>query len=226
LNADACERIAGVREDLPPGEHVLWQGAPAWPSLARRAFHVREVAAYFALLTAVTIVSALLDGQAASAGLFPATLGAVACALLCALAWMSSRTTIYAITTRRVFLRVGIALPIAVNLPLHRIEQAQLALHGDGSGDLPLFLQAEAHLAYLHLWPHARPWRLRRPEPMMRSIADAGSVAQVLAAALQAAHGQAPEPLAAMAAAPQGARPRTPVVLEAAGSGRPAQAAA
>ena len=149
--AVAGERIGGVREDLPAGEHVLWQGAPDWRSLARRAFHIREVAGYFAILTAFTVLSAWADGQLAYAGLLPAGLGVLACALLGALAWMSSRTTIYAITTRRVFLRVGIALPIAVNLPLHRIDEARLALHADGSGDLPLCLEDDARLAYLHL---------------------------------------------------------------------------
>jgi hypothetical protein len=183
------ERIDGVREDLPAGERVLWQGAPSWRSLARHAFHVREVAAYFCVLAAVTVASALADGQPATAGLLPAALGAAACALLAALAWWSSRTTIYAITTRRVFLRVGIALPIAINLPLHRIQEARFAPYRDGCGDLPLFLGDDAHLGYLHLWPHARPWRLRRPEPMMRSVADAARVARILADALGDAHG-------------------------------------
>jgi len=186
------ERIDGVREDLPAGEHVLWQGKPCWRSLARHAFHVREVALYFALLSALAGANSWADGRSVSAALLPAGLGVLACALLAFLAWMSGRTTIYAITTGRVFLRVGIALPIFLDLPLHRIEEAGLAVHAGGCGDLPLRLEPSAHLAYVHLWPHARPWRLQRPEPMLRSVADGARVAQILGAALQAAHARSP----------------------------------
>jgi hypothetical protein len=193
-----AERIAGVREDLPHGEHVLWQGRPDWRSLARHAFHVRPVAAYFVLIAAAAGISAQAEGRSATAALLPAGLGLLACLLLCFLAWLSSRTTIYAITTGRVFLRIGMALPIFIDLPLHRIESANLALLQDGCGDLPLALESGSRLAYLHLWPHARPWRLQRPEPMMRSIPEAESVARILAQALGAAHERA----GARAAAP------------------------
>ena len=33
----------------------------------------------------------------------------------------------------------------------------------DGTGDLPLQLHAGEHLAWLHLWPHVRPWRTAHP---------------------------------------------------------------
>ena len=181
------ERIAGVREDLPRGEHVLWQGRPAWRSLARHAFHVREVAAYFLVLAGAAALAARADGQSAAAGLLPAGLGLLACTILCFLAWLSARTSIYAITTGRVFLRIGMALPIFIDLPLRRIAAADLALLPGGCGDLPLTLESGAHLAYLHLWPHARPWRLKNPEPMLRSIPDAASVAGILAEALRSA---------------------------------------
>ena len=181
-----CERIAGIREDLPPNEHVLWQGAPDWRSAAVHIFHVRQVAVYFALIVCATLAFARLDGRPLATALLPAILGVVACALLALLAWLTSRTTIYAITSRRVFLRVGIALPIAINLPLRGIEGAGLGVHADGTGDIPLQLEPGPHLAYLHLWPHARPWRLQRPEPMMRSLPEPERVAGILAGALQA----------------------------------------
>ena len=38
----------GLPEALPEGEHILWQGAPDWKVLARRVFHTRKVAVYFA----------------------------------------------------------------------------------------------------------------------------------------------------------------------------------
>jgi hypothetical protein len=208
MSAAPCERIAGIREDLPPGERVLWQGRPQWRSHARQAFHVREVALYFALLCVLTAYTDWRDGHALLGAGTPLALGALACLLLCALAWASSRTTIYAITTRRVFLRIGIALPLTINLPLRRIVSASLALHGDGSGDLPLHLETGPHLAFLHLWPHARPWRLRDPEPMLRGVADPQGVARILADALLGAHGEfaagaiASAPAATPAAAP------------------------
>lgn len=184
----AAERIAGIHEDLPPGEHVLWQGAPTWWSLAKRAFHIREVAGYFVLLSAASAIMNKIDGQPLAGAGTPLAVGAVGCLLLAFLAFLSSRTTTYAITTRRVFLRIGIALPLTINLPLRRIEAAALDLHKDGTGDLPLGLEKGPHLAFLHLWPHARPWHLKQPQPMMRSIAQGEHVARVLADALQAAH--------------------------------------
>jgi hypothetical protein len=212
-----CERIEGIREDLPVGERVLWQGAPSWGSMARHAFHVRKIALYFALIAGATAFSSWTEGQSVRSALVPAALGTVACLLLALGAFLSSRTTIYAITTRRVFLRVGIALPIDINLPLQRIATAGLATYSDGSGDLPLTLEAGAHLAYVHLWPHARPWRLKHPEPMMRSVADAQHVAQILSEALRAAHTEAleadaaPAGTTAQAAVPQPSAAPAPI---------------
>ena len=189
-NGTAPERIAGIHEDLPPGERVLWQGTPSWFSLARHAFHIREVAAYFVLLAASSAVLNVIDGVPVTGAAAPLAVGAVGCLLLAFLAWLSSITTTYAVTTRRVFLRIGIALPLTINLPLRRIEGAALALHRDGCGDLPLSLEKGPHLAFLHLWPHARPWHLKQPEPMMRCIAQAEHVARILADALQVSHAE------------------------------------
>jgi hypothetical protein len=221
-DGNAAERIAGIHEDLPPGEHVLWQGAPSWWSLARHAFHIREVAAYFVLLAASSAIMDKLDGQPLTGAAKPLAVGAVGCLLLAFLAWLSSRTTTYAVTTRRVFLRVGIALPLTINLPLRRIEAAALAQHGDGCGDLPLTLEkGPQHLAFLHLWPHARPWRLKKPEPMMRSIAQPERVAGILADALQAAHAEqaaaeAPAATAETSVTPAASQPAPSLVAPAA----------
>jgi hypothetical protein len=109
------------------------------------------------------------------------------------LAWLSARTSIYAITNRRVFLRIGIALPIFVNLPFSGIEAAALREGAGGTGDIPLRLKPGVRLAYLHLWPHARAWRLKRPEPALRSIPDALRVAQILAQSLAQEAGVPPQ---------------------------------
>jgi hypothetical protein len=36
------------------------------------------------------------------------------------------------------------------------------------------------------LWPHARPFRLRHPEPLLRAIDDVAAVAAILERALRA----------------------------------------
>ena len=47
------EAAPGLPSALPAGEHVVWQGAPDWRSLAVQAFHVRKIAVYFAFMLAL-----------------------------------------------------------------------------------------------------------------------------------------------------------------------------
>ena len=82
-------------------------------------------------------------------------------------------------------MRIGIALQINLNLPFKRILSAELKAHRDGTGDIPLQLAGDQRIAYFLLWPHARPWQVRAPQPMLRSIGDADKVAQLLAQALR-----------------------------------------
>ena len=180
--------LRGLPEPLPAGERVLWQGAPSWGGLARRVFHVRKVVLYCSVLLAWRVVADLADGATvvaalgAALGLVPFALTALA--ILAALAWAFASTTVYTITSRRVVMRYGVALPMTLNLPFARITGAGLRLHPDGSGDLPLTLAGPDRIAYLHLWPHARPWRVARPEPMLRAVPKAGEVAALLADAM------------------------------------------
>ena len=81
-------------------------------------------------------------------------------------------------------MRFGIALPLTVNIPLSRVAKADIAQRGAGVGDISIEPAQGTRLAYLVLWPHARAWRLNTPQPTLRSIPDAGQVAQVLAEAL------------------------------------------
>jgi hypothetical protein len=185
------EFIRGIREPLPEGERVLWQGAPHWWALAVRALHIRKVAVYFGVLLVWRLAALLADGQSLGSALAGSTgLAAVAAlglGLLALIAALSARTTIYAITTRRVMLRVGIALPIFVNLPFKGIEAAALRVFRDGTGDLPLQLQDGVRLAWLHLWPHVRPWQVARPQPMLRGLREPETVAAILKDAIAAA---------------------------------------
>lgn len=189
------EPVRGLPEALPPGERVLWQGSPDWRSLAVRALHVRKVAIYFALLGAWTAAASVLSDGAAlptallsAASVLPLAGGAIG--LLGLYAWLIGRTTIYTVTDRRVVMRIGVALPLTVNVPHRIVAAAGLKLDGNGAGDIPLALTGRDKLAYLALWPHARPWRVTKPEPMLRSVPDAARVAGLLADALHATAGQ------------------------------------
>ena len=160
----------------------MWQGKPDARVLARTALHTRLVAGYFALL-AGWAMGAVLAGDASGsligvAGTLAA--GVLAVALLHLLAWASARSTIYTLTDRRLVLRSGIAVPKCINLPLGSIEAVDLTVRGDGSGDLPLRLKGAPKLGFLTLWPHARAWRVVAPEPMLRALPDAATVAALL----------------------------------------------
>lgn len=183
------EPVPGLPGRLPPGEVLLWQGKPQWWALAKRAFHVRKIAVYMAVLLAWRVVGGVLDGEPAGAiaasfvWLLP--LAAAGVALPALLAWAYARSTIYTITSKRVVIRSGVAVPMAVNLPFAQIGNAALAVHRDGTGDLPLAMTAETRMSILQLWPNVRPWRLRRPEPMLRAVAEGRKVGEILAAALR-----------------------------------------
>ena len=177
------EPTPGLPGRLPPGERILWQGKPDWRALARRAFHTRGVAVYFAALATVAAASG------SSVGLtMTVVLGVAGVALLHLLAWGSARTTIYTLTDRRVVLRIGIAVPKCINLPLGCIGSVDLATQADGTGDLPLTLLGAPALGYAALWPHARPIRIVRPQPMLRCIPDAATVAALIARTCLAAN--------------------------------------
>jgi len=101
------------------------------------------------------------------------------------------------VTDRRVVMRIGIVLTLTFNLPLRTIESAALRQGSGGHGDIVLALKGPDHIAWLHLWPHARPWHLARTQPMLRSIAQAREVAGLLQQAWSAQTGVAVEPVAA-----------------------------
>ncbi|MBX9965008.1 MAG: PH domain-containing protein [Burkholderiales bacterium] len=190
----------GLPEPLPQGERVLWEGAPDWRDLALHVFHARKVAIYFALLLTWRVGVHLADGESVGAALTGSIalvlLGALAVGLLCSIAWFTARTARYAVTSERVIMRIGIVLTVTFNLPFKAIAAADLRLRRDGSGDIPLTLAGSDRIAYLNLWPHARPWQVKRPQPMLRGLPDAERVAAILARALAASAGVVPRSVA------------------------------
>jgi hypothetical protein len=173
--------------DIPQGETILWYGQSDWVSLARNAYRVDWVAFYFLGLmiwNAVTIAYESDLWDALQAIVSKMGLGLLALSLLCLLAWLSAHTTLYVITTRRIVMKIGIALPIFFNLPFSQIESAALRLFSDGTGDLPFTLAKGRRIAYLHLWPHARPLHFANPQPALRCIPQAQLIADVLKKAM------------------------------------------
>jgi Bacterial PH domain len=186
------EAEPGLPEPLPRGERLLWQGSPDWRVLAREAMHTRLLSIYFGVLLAWRGATVLANGgSAVDAGesiLWLLPLAVAAIAVLSLLAWLIARTSVYTITDKRVVMRIGVVLNITFNLPYSKIESAGLRMHSknarDGSGDVTLVLADTDHIAYVHLWPHARPWQVKRTQPMLRALPNVRSVAAVLSAAL------------------------------------------
>ncbi len=199
----------GLPERLPAGEHIIWQGSPDFRALALQVFHVRKVALYFAALMVLRVATQMAGGVGvldAVAGLaLPLVLALTAIAALATLAWLTARTTVYTLTNRRVVMRIGIVLTLALNVPLRIVMSAGLRRQAAGSGDIVMQLRGDDHLAWLHMWPHVRPWRLKRPEPMLRAVPDAPRVAQLLAQAWSAQSGIAVPAAVAPVATPQSA---------------------
>ncbi len=222
------EPVLGLPEPLPKGERILWQGRPDWKALALRAYHVRAVAIYFALLMVWRLWVAVEEGATLAetgAALMPlAILGIGALTILTLLAWLCARAAMFTVTSKRVVIRCGVALPMAINVPFGKIGSAGMKVHRDGTGDLPVAVQPDHRVSYILLWPFVRPWRLGNPEPMLRAVPDAARVGEILGAALKAANGQAEAmPVAAMAepvAAKPSAPARAPQLAPAMGSAR------
>jgi hypothetical protein len=192
------EPIRGLPAALPAGERLLWQGSPEWKSLAIRAYHVRKIAVYFLLLVLWRIGAGVGAGHAplaiARSCLILAALGSVAIGVLALLAYCNARSTVYSITSRRVVLRHGIAVPLTMNVPHGLIDNAALKSFSNGTGDIALTLSRRERVGYLITWPHLRPGRFARPEPSFRALTDAAAAAHILGLSLAAQAGVAPEP--------------------------------
>jgi hypothetical protein len=182
------EPIRGLPEQLPEGEHILWQGAPDPWRLAREALGLRWVAGYFALLAFWRVGVSSADvpfGIALMHGLPFILSGVVACAILYGIAYVQARSTVYTLTNKRVAMRIGAALTMTLNLPYTWIGTAKLDLKSSGHGTLAFELIGETKVSYLMSWPHVRPWRIARTQPALRCIADAQNVAQIFAEAAE-----------------------------------------
>lgn len=210
--SDHVDQIAGFPEPLPPGERLLWQGRPDRALLARHVFHARKIAGYFAALVLLRAVWLFATGTGDAprygALVVPVLLGVIAVGTSWLLAHLTARSTVYAVTERRLAMRTGIVVPFFFNVPLRLVDGVALRGFTAGGGEVAIALGGDGRLAWLHLWPHVRPWRLSRPEPMLRALVDAELVGRLLAVSAKAVAVEgttgvttAPSP----AAAPRGA---------------------
>lgn len=178
----------GLPGPLPDGEAILWQGGPQARALAREAFHERLIVLYFVAAVCFVAGIAWNRGRSPTEIAVSIALTAVACLAVIGLirvyAALVARTTVYTLTTRRIVMRIGVAWPVTFNLPHGEIAGAAFRAGPNGTGDIPFVLGGTGRLAYVHLWPHARPWRVARPEPMLRAVPDASHVAALLARSL------------------------------------------
>jgi Bacterial PH domain len=187
-NEYEIEPIPGVPGILPASETILWQGRPAWQSFLVHALYLKWVAGYFAVLTAWRFSAALSDGMTPGAAvtsalwLMPMWLAVIA--MMAGYAWGISRSTIYTLTSKRLIMRSGVAVPIAVNVPYSQVSGAGLKVFADGTGQVALELDGEIRLAYLAIWPNARPGHYLNPQPLIRCIPEPAKVASILAKAL------------------------------------------
>jgi hypothetical protein len=185
----------GLPERLPFDEHIIWQGSPDLGTLASSAFHFKKLAVYFLLLIVACAWPALEAGAGVVAVLqaikwiVPLTLLGLAAVWI--RAYMTVRTTVYTLTNKRVVMRLGIVLTVTFNLPLKQIVASDVRLLEGSFGDVTLSLQGSDRIAWIHLWPSVRSWRITKPEPTLRAIPDAQEFAVKLRDAWMKATGLA-----------------------------------
>ena len=175
---------------LPEGEQLLWQGRPSVWGLARQNFHVLGVAAYFmALLLWRTLSVAAEPGNGLSEGFSAASVLVMPFlaseAVLLLLAWGYARSTIYTLTSARLAIRSGLAVPVTTTIAFELVEGAALKRHGKDLGDLCFTLRESERPSWAMLWPSVRPWRWRHPEPSFRCVPQGEAVAVKVKAALE-----------------------------------------
>lgn len=185
----ARARVRGVSEALPPGERILWEGAPNARALARHLFFMRPLSAY---LGAMVLWWVAVNRTQVATEQFWATLG-IQLMLVGGViggAWLLSRAiangTTYAITDRRIVMRFGVIFPLTINVPLHYVEGASAREFPDRTGQIAVQLTKKESIAWIVLFPHVRPWKFTNPEPLLRGLTEPVKVGEVLRAAVLA----------------------------------------
>lgn len=194
------EPVPGLPEALPAGETLLWQGRPQVEGFATRALGLRGLALYFGGLILLQAAIGFSQGgglvQVGGGLAISAAIGLVCLGLLWVIGRAAARATIYTITNKRVVLRVGIALPMIINLPFTVIGSVARAVRPDGTEDVVLSVVKPAHVSWIALWPHVKLGSILRPQPVLRALPQESGAAQLLARAVARSAGAAVQPVA------------------------------
>jgi membrane protein YdbS with pleckstrin-like domain len=183
------EPVPGLPAELPQGETIVWQGRPDAMRLAREAFKINWILAYMLAIVVWRAGGAYATG---GASLMMATaipylvLTVLGYGVVFALAFAQAKGSVYTITTARVIIKAGAALPVTYTIPFIRIATARLETRPGGTGTIAMELTDGARISFLTLWPHLRPGHAKITQPAFRCIPDAAAVARILADQAQA----------------------------------------
>ena len=180
------EPVEGLPDYLPEGETMVWQGRPTVAAMARRVFFIPHLALYFGLLIAGHTVYRLMEGVSAAQvmGTFVWQAG-LAATVLVLLAWLArsyAASVVYTLTSERLVIRSGVALPMMVNIPIEQITAADMRAYRDGTGDIVLTPVADRKLHWVLLWPNVSAWYSRPIRPLLRGLAEPHRAADAFAA--------------------------------------------
>ena len=180
------EPVEGLPDFLPEGETMVWQGRPTVAAMARRMFFIPHLALYFGLLIAGHTVYRLMEGVSAAQvmGTFVWQAG-LAATVLVLLAWLArsyAASVMYTLTSERLVIRSGVALPMMVNIPIEQITAADMRVYRDGTGDIVLTPVADRKLHWVLLWPNVSAWYSRPIRPLLRGLAEPHRAADAFAA--------------------------------------------
>ncbi|MBL6696935.1 MAG: PH domain-containing protein [Luminiphilus sp.] len=179
------EPVEGLPERLPDGETMVWQGRPTVAAMAKRVFYIPHLALYFGLLIAGHTVYRLMEGVSAAQvmGTFVWQAG-LAVFVLVLLAWLArayARSILYTLTSERLVIRSGVALPMMANIPIEQIIAADMRVYRDGTGDILLKPVADRKLYWVLLWPNVSAWYSRPVRPLLRGLPDLQRAADAFA---------------------------------------------
>ena len=180
------EPVEGLPDFLPEGETMVWQGRPTVAAMARRVFFIPHLALYFGLLIAGHTVYRLMEGvsgvQVMGTFVWQAGLAAVVLVLLAWLARSYAASVMYTLTSERLVIRSGVALPMMVNIPIEQITAADMRVYRDGTGDIVLTPVADRKLHWVLLWPNVSAWYSRPIRPLLRGLTEPHRAADAFAA--------------------------------------------
>jgi hypothetical protein len=212
------ERRAGLTDPLSPGETILWQVSPQTDRMAASIFHYRWLALYVAGAMVLGLIGARQSGYPFGQGVAMVMLAipfaAIGFALLELLGRLTAKAATYTLTNRRLILKIGVALDMTISVPLSAVTNAAVRKGKGATGDIALTVKDGGGVGYLALWPHARPWHVSIPQPMLRALPDVEAAAMIIGDALASFNAGGRVRDAALAA-PQPTAPRAITLKEA-----------